>query len=122
MDRPDMSRVESSSEALGHLRVSVSFFPSLLKIIVSSNIFIHLLEELLQGLWWLSCKVLCRKSWPNPLDHGLNDDLIRYCRCLSSHPQEPSDVCLQVLLMVLRTLKKSLGGDWRCLETLEAGN
>jgi hypothetical protein len=43
MDRPDMPRVESSSEALGHLRVSLGFFPSLLKVIVGSDVFIHLL-------------------------------------------------------------------------------
>jgi hypothetical protein len=43
MDRPDMPRVESSSEAPGHLGVSVDFFPSLPKVIVGSDVLIHLL-------------------------------------------------------------------------------
>jgi hypothetical protein len=45
-----------------HLTIHVSFLPSLAKIIVSSNILIHLLEKLLQGLWWLPCKILCCRS------------------------------------------------------------
>jgi hypothetical protein len=43
MDRPDMPRVESSSEAPGHLGVSVGFFPSLSKVIVGPDVFVHLL-------------------------------------------------------------------------------
>jgi hypothetical protein len=43
MDHPDMPRVESSSEAPGHLRVSVGFFPSLPKVIVGPDVFVHLL-------------------------------------------------------------------------------
>jgi hypothetical protein len=43
MDRPDMPWVESSSEAPGHLRVSVGFFPSLLEVIVDSDVLVHLL-------------------------------------------------------------------------------
>jgi hypothetical protein len=58
MDWLDMPRVESSSEAPGHLRVFVGFFLSLPKVIVGSDVLIHFLEKLLQGLWWLSCKVL----------------------------------------------------------------
>jgi hypothetical protein len=122
MNRPNMLRVESSSEALGQLRVFVGFFPSLSKIIVGSDILIHFIEKLLQGLWWLPCKVLRRRSWPEPLDHGLNDDLIGHCRCLSSEPQKPSDIRLQILLLVLRTLKESLGGDRLRLKTLKSGH
>jgi hypothetical protein len=122
MDRPDMSRVESSSEALGHLGVSVGFFPSLLKVIVSSDVLVHFLKKLLQGLQWLPCKILCRWSWSEPLDHGFNDNLVRHCRRLSSKSQEPSEVRLQVLLMVLRTLEQSLGSDQLRLETLEASD
>jgi hypothetical protein len=51
VDCSDMPRVESSSEAPSHLRIPVSFLPSLAKIIVASDILIHLLEKLLQGLW-----------------------------------------------------------------------
>jgi hypothetical protein len=47
-----------------------------------------------------------------------NDNLIGHCRRLSSRSQEPLDVRLQVLLMVLRTLEQSLGSDWLHLETL----
>jgi hypothetical protein len=43
MYRPDMPLVEPSSKAPGHLRISVSFFPSLLEVIVGSNVLIHLL-------------------------------------------------------------------------------
>jgi hypothetical protein len=43
MDRPNMPWVVSSSEAPGHLRVSVGFVPSLLEVIVGSDILVHLL-------------------------------------------------------------------------------
>jgi hypothetical protein len=43
MDRPDMPRVESFSEAPGHLGLSVGFFPSLPKVIVGSDVFVQLL-------------------------------------------------------------------------------
>jgi hypothetical protein len=105
MDRPDMPRVESSSEAPSHLGVSVGFFPSLPKVIVGFDVLIYFLEKLLQGLRWLSCKILCRWSWYEPLDHGFNDNLIRHCRRLSSQSQEHLDVRLQVLLMVLCALE-----------------
>jgi hypothetical protein len=117
-----MPGVQSTSEAPGHFRVSVSFFPSLPKIIIGSDVLIHFLEKLLQSLWWLPCKVLRRRSWPEPLDHDLNDDLIGHCRCLSSQPQESSDIRLQILLLVLRTLKESLGGDRFRLKPRKAGH
>jgi hypothetical protein len=84
MDRLDMPRVESSSEAPGHLGVFVGFFPSLPKVIVSSDVLVHFLEKLLEGLWQLPCKILSRWSWSEPLDHGLNDNLIGNSRRLSS--------------------------------------
>ena len=117
-----MPRVESSSEAPSHLRIPICFLPSLAEIIVSSDVFIHLLEKLLQGLWWLPYKILCYGSWSEPLDHGLNDNLIGHCRRLCSQTQEPSDVRLKVLLMVLRALEQSLSSDWLRLEALEAGD
>jgi hypothetical protein len=43
MDSPDMPRVDSSSKAPGHLGVSVGFFPSLPKVIVDPDVFVHLL-------------------------------------------------------------------------------
>jgi hypothetical protein len=45
-----MPRVESSSEAPGHLGVFVGSFHSLSKVIVGSDVLIHFLEKLLQGL------------------------------------------------------------------------
>jgi hypothetical protein len=54
MDRPDMTRVESSSEAPCHLRVSIGFFPSLPKVIVSLDVLVHFLQKLLQSLWGAS--------------------------------------------------------------------
>jgi hypothetical protein len=44
----DMPRVEPSSEAPGHLRISVSFLPSLPQIVVGPDVLIHLLDKLLQ--------------------------------------------------------------------------
>jgi hypothetical protein len=105
MDSFDMPGVESSSEARSHLRIPVSFLPSLAEIIVSSDVLIYLLEKLLQSLWWLLCKILCCRFWSKPLGHGFDVDLIRHRWCLGSESQEPSDVCLQVLLMVLRALE-----------------
>jgi hypothetical protein len=117
-----MPEVESSSEAPGYFRVYIGFFPCLPKIIVGSDVLIHFLEKLLQSLRWLPCKVLHRRSWPKPFDHGLNDDLIGHCMCLSSQLQEPSNIRLQILLLVLRALKESLGSDQLRLKTLKAGH
>jgi hypothetical protein len=114
-----MPWVDSSSEALGHLRESVGFLPSLTKVIVSMNVFIHLLEQLLQSLWRLSSKILGNMSWTKPLDHDLNDNFIGHCRRLCSQSQEPLDVCLKILLMILRALKQSLSCDWLRLKALE---
>jgi hypothetical protein len=111
MDGPNMPRVESSSKASGHLEVSVGFFPSLPKVIVDSNVLIHFLEKLLQGLRWLPCKILRRWYWSEPLDLVFNDNLIGHCMRMSSQSQEPSGVRLQVLLMVLRALEQSLSSD-----------
>jgi hypothetical protein len=51
VDCSDMLGVKSSSKAPSHLRILVRFLPSLAEIVVSSDVFIHLLEKLLQGLW-----------------------------------------------------------------------
>ena len=115
-----MPRIESSSEAPGHLRKSEGLLPSLAKIIVSTDVFIHLLKQILQSLWRLSSKVLGSRSWTKPLDHGLNDNFIGHCRRLCSQAQEPSDICLEILLMILCALKQSLSYDWLHLEALEA--
>jgi hypothetical protein len=122
VDCSDVPGVKSSSEAPSHLRIPICFFPSLAEVIVSLDVFIHLLEKFLQCLWWLPCKILSYGSWSEPLDHGLNDNLIGHCRRLSSQSQEPSDVRLQVLLMVLCALEQSLGSDWLRLEALEASD
>jgi hypothetical protein len=115
-----MPWVDSPSEAPGHLREPIGFLPSLTKVIISTDVFIHLLKQLLQSLWRLSSKILGSRSWMKPLDHGLNDNFIGHCRRLCSQTQEPSDVCLEILLMVLRALKQSLSCDWLRLEALEA--
>jgi hypothetical protein len=117
-----MPGVDSSSEAPGHLRKLVGFFPSLAKIIISPDVFIHLLKKLLQGLWRFPGKVLSRRSWPKPFDHGLNDNYIGHCRHLCSQTQESSDIRLKVLLMVLCALEQSLSSDWLHLEFLEASD
>jgi hypothetical protein len=94
MDCSDVPGMESSYEAPSHLRIPICFLPSLAEIIVSLNVFIHLLEKFLQGLWWLPCKILSCGSWSEPIDHGLNDNFIGHCRRLGSRSQEPSDVRL----------------------------
>jgi hypothetical protein len=114
-----MPWVDSSSEAPGHLREPVGFLSSLAKVIVSPDVFIHLLKQLLQSLWRLSSKILGSRSWTKPLNRGLNDNFIGHCRRLCSQAQEPSDVCLEILLMILRALKESLSCDWLRLKALE---
>jgi hypothetical protein len=100
-----MPRVDSSSEAPGHLRELVSFLPSLAEVIVSPDVLIHLLKQLLQSLWRLRGEILGSRSWTKPLDHGLNDNFIGHCKRMCSETQEPLDVCLKILLMILRILK-----------------
>jgi hypothetical protein len=58
--------VKPSSEAPGHLRISVSFLPSLPEIIVSSDVLIHLLKMLLQGLgaFWKNILLLVLDGVP----------------------------------------------------------
>jgi hypothetical protein len=55
---PNMPWMKPSSEAPSHLRISVSFLPSLLEIVVRSDVLIHLLEKLFQGLRELPGKIL----------------------------------------------------------------
>jgi hypothetical protein len=117
-----MPGMKSSSEAPSHFRKPVCFLPSLAEIIIGSDVLIHLLKELLQGLWGLPGKILGCRSWPKPLDHGLNDNFIGHYRRLCSQMQESSDIRLKVLLMVLRALKQSLGSDWLRLKALEASD
>jgi hypothetical protein len=122
MNRPDMPREDSSSEAPGHLRESVRFLPSLAEVVISPNVLIHLLKQLLQSLWGLSGEILSSRSWPKTLGHGLNDIFIGHCRCLCPQSQEPSYICLKVFFMVLRTLEQGLSYDQLRLKALEIGN
>ena len=122
VDCSDMPGVESSSEAPSHLRIPVSFLPSLADIVVSSDVLIHLLKQLLQSFWGLPGEVLSRRFWPKALNHGLNDNFIGHCRHLCSQTQEPSDIRLEILLMVLRALKQGLSCDWLSLKTLKTGH
>jgi hypothetical protein len=114
-----MPWVDSSFEAPGHLREPVRFLPSLAEVIVSPDVLIHLLKQLLQSLWRLSSEILGSRSWMKALDHGLNDNFIGHCRRLCSQTQKPSDICLEILLMVLRALKQGLSYDWLRLKALE---
>jgi hypothetical protein len=106
-----MPGVESSFEAPSHLRKSISFLPSLAEVIIGPDVLIHFLKQLLQSLRGFPGEVLSRRSWPKTLDHGLNDDFIGHRWHLCSQMQEPSDICLKVLLMVLSALKQGLSGD-----------
>jgi hypothetical protein len=58
MNRSDMSRMEPSSKAPGYFGESVSLLPSLLKVIVNADVFIHLLKQFLQSLRGFPGKVL----------------------------------------------------------------
>jgi hypothetical protein len=58
MDRPDMPRVESSSEAPRHLGVSIGFFPFLSKVFVGLDVLVHFLQKLLQSLWGLPSEIM----------------------------------------------------------------
>ena len=122
MDRSDVPGVDSSSKAPGHLRKHVCFFPSLAEIIISPDILIHLLKKLLQDLQGFLGKILSRRSWPKPFDHGLNDIFIGHCRRLCSQTHEPSDIRLKVIHVVLRALEQSLSSDWLRLKSLKAGD
>ena len=114
-----MPWVNPPSEAPGHLREHVGFLPSLTKVIISADVFIHLLKQFLQGLRGFYGEVLGRRSWPKSLDHGLNDNFIGHCWRLCPQTQEPSDLCLKVLLMVLCALEQGLSSDWLRLKPLE---
>jgi hypothetical protein len=117
-----MPRVDSSSEAPSHLRKPISFFLSLAEIIISPDVLIHLLKKLLQGLRGFSGKVLSRRFWLKPFDHGLNDNFIGHCGRLCPQTQEPSDIRLKIFFVVLRALEQSLSSDRLCLKPLEAGD
>jgi hypothetical protein len=117
-----MPRVDSSSEAPSHLRKPISFLPSLAKIIVDPDVLVHFLKQLLQSLRGFSGKVLSRRPWPKTFDHGLNDDFIGHCGRLCSQTQEPSDIRLKVLLMVLCALEQGLSSDWLRLKPLKTGD
>jgi hypothetical protein len=117
-----MPRVDSSSEAPSHLRKPISLLPSLAEIIIGPDVLIHFLKQLLQSLRGFPGKLLSRRSWPTTLDHGLNDDFIRHRWRLCSQTQEPSDIRLKVLLMVLCALEQGLSGNWLHLKPLKTGD
>jgi hypothetical protein len=114
--------MKSPSEAPSHFRKPVGFLPSLAKIIVGTDVLIHLLKELLQGLWRLPGKILSRRSLPKSFDHGLNDNFIGHYGRLCSQTQKPSDIRLKILLMVLRALEQGLSSNWLRLKPLETGD
>ena len=115
-----MLRVNSSSEVPGHLRELVGFLSSLTKVIISADVFIHLLKQFFQGLRGFPGEVLGRRSWPKPLDHGLNDNFFGHCWCLCPQTQEPPDIRLKVLFTVLGTLEESLSSYRLRLKPLKA--
>ena len=117
-----MPRVDSPSEAPGHFGEPVSFLPSLTKVIISADVFIHLLKQFFQGLRGLPGEVLGRRSWPKPLDHGLNDNFIGHYWCLCPQTQEPSDIRLKVFLVILRALEQSLSSNRLRLKPLETSD
>jgi hypothetical protein len=117
-----MPGVDSSSKAPDHLKEYVSFLSSLTEVIVSPDVLIHLLKQLLQSLWGLPGEVLSHRAWPKTLDHGFNDNFIGHCERLCPQSQEPSDIRLKVFLMVLCALEQGLSCDWLRLKALETGN
>jgi hypothetical protein len=67
-------------------------------------------------------EVLSRRSWPKALNHGLNDNFIGHCGRLCPQLQEPSDIRLEVFLMILCALEQGLSCDWLRLKTLETAH
>jgi hypothetical protein len=114
--------VDSPSEAPGHFREPISFLPSLSKVIISADVFIHLLKQFFQGLRGFPGEVFGRRSWPKPLDHGLNNNFIGHYWRLCPQTQEPSDIRLEVFFVILRALEQSLSSDWLRLKALETGD
>jgi hypothetical protein len=114
--------VNPPSESPGHLGESVSFLPSLTKVIFSVDVFIHLLKQFFQGLRGFPGEVLGRRSWPKPLDHGLNENFIGHCWRLCPQTQEPSDIRLEVFFVILRALEQSLSSNRLRLKLLETGD
>jgi hypothetical protein len=117
-----VSWVNSPSEAPGHLREPIGFLPSLTEVIISADVFIHLLKQLFQGLRGFPGKVLGRRSWPKPLDHGLNDNFIGHCWRLCPQTQKPSDIRLEVFFVILRALEQILSGNRLQLKPLETSD
>jgi hypothetical protein len=79
VDASNMPWMKPSSEARGDFGVSMKFLSSLVKIVVSPYILVHLLQQLFMGMGWFFCKILSCWSWPEPHDHGFDDDVIRDC-------------------------------------------
>jgi hypothetical protein len=67
---PDMPWMKPSSEAPSHLGISVSFHPSLSEVVVGSDVLIHLLEKLLQGLGGFLAKYCVVGPGQSPLING----------------------------------------------------
>jgi hypothetical protein len=105
MNRPDMPRVEPSPKAPSHLGVSVGLFSSLPKVIIDPDVLVHPLQKFFQSLWWLPGKILHRRSWSEPFDRSLDNNLIRHHWRLGPETQKPSDIRLQIFLMVICTLE-----------------
>src|SRR5699024_4603368 len=121
VDGPDMPRIGSSSEAPGHFGKSEGLLPSLAKVIVSTNVLVHFLEQLLQGLRRLPSKVLSSRSRTKSLDHGFGDNFIGHRWCLRPQTQESSNIRLKVFFMILSTLEQGLSSDRLRLKSLKAG-
>jgi hypothetical protein len=112
--------VDSPSEAPGHFGEPVSFLPSLSKVIISVDVFIHLLKQFLQGLRGFPGEVLDRRSRPKPLDQGLNDNFIGHRP--KPLDQESSDIRLEVFFVILHALEQSLSSNQLRLKPLETGD
>ena len=92
------------------------------EVIVSPDVLIHFLKQLLQTLGGLPDEVLSRRPWPKTFNHGLSDDFIGHHGRLCSQTQEPLDIRLEVFFVVLRALEQSLSSDWLRLKPLKAGD
>jgi hypothetical protein len=117
-----MPRVDSFSEAPSHLKKPISFFPFVAEIIIDPDIHIHFLKQLLQSLRGFPDEVLSHRFWPEPFDHGLNDDFIGHCGRLCSQMQEPLEIRLEVFFVVLHALEQSLSSNQLRLKPLETGD
>jgi hypothetical protein len=116
-----MPRVDSSSEAPSHLRKPISFLPYLAEIIISLDVLIHFLKQLLQSLGGFLAKYLAIGPSRRPLimaSMTISLGTVGTCALRRKNLQHTPEGTL----MVLCALKQGLSSDWLCLKPFKTGD